>query len=67
MTRGCRKWEMFGIPCAHVGASLNYLGKQLERYVHNYYKVDTYLKIYEQNLSPINGREMWPTTEYAVI
>lgn len=58
---------MSGLPCAHVVAATNYMGEELEKYVHHYYKVKTYLRIYDNMLSPINGRKMWPTTEYAKV
>ncbi|XP_028072842.1 uncharacterized protein LOC114275053 [Camellia sinensis] len=64
-TCGCRKWDLLGIPCAHVVAATNFLGQEPEKRVHQYYKVETYLKIYDNMLTPINGREMWPRTEYA--
>ena len=48
-------------------AVANFLGQKLEKFVHQYYKVETYLKIYDNMLSPINGREMWPRTEYAKV
>ncbi|XP_028053001.1 uncharacterized protein LOC114257438 [Camellia sinensis] len=62
---GYRKSDLSGIPCAHVVAVTNFLGQEPEKYVHQYYKVETYLKIYDNMLTPINGREMWPRTEYA--
>ncbi|XP_028080654.1 uncharacterized protein LOC114282202 [Camellia sinensis] len=66
-TCGCTEWDLSNIPCAHVVAATNFLGQELEKYVHQYYKVETYLKIYVNMLTPINGREMWPRTEYAKV
>ncbi|XP_028084998.1 uncharacterized protein LOC114286118 [Camellia sinensis] len=66
-TCGCRKWDLSGIPCANVVVATNFLGQEPEKYVHQYYKVETYLKIYGNMLSPINGREMWLRTEYAKV
>lgn len=62
-TCGCRKWELSGIPCIHAIASLNFLNLDIYDYVHECYKVDTYLRTYNHFINPINGRDMWPTTD----
>ncbi|XP_028060052.1 uncharacterized protein LOC114263668 [Camellia sinensis] len=66
-TCGCRKWDLSGIPCAHVVAATNFLGQEPEKYVHQYYKVESYLKMYDNMLTPINVKETWPKTEYAKV
>ncbi|XP_028122043.1 uncharacterized protein LOC114319235 [Camellia sinensis] len=66
-TCGYRKWDLSGIPCAYVVAAAKFLGQEPEKYVHQYYKVEPYLKMYDNMLTPINFREMWPRTEYAKV
>ncbi|KAG5514248.1 hypothetical protein RHGRI_035599 [Rhododendron griersonianum] len=62
-TCGCRKWDISGIPCIHAIAALSFLNMDIFDYVHECYKVDTYLKTYNNLINPINGRDLWPTTE----
>ncbi|KAF7147202.1 hypothetical protein RHSIM_Rhsim03G0174600 [Rhododendron simsii] len=62
-TCGCRKWDISGIPCIHAIAALSFLNVDIFDYVHECYKVDTYLRTYNNLINPINGRDLWPTTE----
>ncbi|KAH7847184.1 hypothetical protein Vadar_022991 [Vaccinium darrowii] len=66
-TCGCRKWDMSGIPCVHALASIKFLQQDPFDYVHEWYKVSTYLKCYENLLSPINGRDLWPETNNPIM
>ncbi|GMP31676.1 hypothetical protein CsSME_00005800 [Camellia sinensis var. sinensis] len=66
-TCGCRKWDLSGFLCVHVVAAANYMDEEPEKYVHHYYKAETYLRIYENMLTPINGRQMWPITQYGKV
>ncbi|KAH7867264.1 hypothetical protein Vadar_031047 [Vaccinium darrowii] len=59
---GCRKWEISGIPCIHAIAALGFNNLEPLGYVNDYYKVETYMKIYENTMGPINGKDMWPST-----
>ncbi|KAH7850022.1 hypothetical protein Vadar_026624 [Vaccinium darrowii] len=59
---GCKKWDLSGIPCTHAIAALNYLDHDIYDYVHDCYKIPTYLKTYSHLLNPINGRDLWPET-----
>ncbi|WOL05714.1 hypothetical protein Cni_G14443 [Canna indica] len=40
----CRCWDINGIPCKHAISCILWLKEELEHYVHDYYKKDTYLK-----------------------
>ncbi|KAH7858712.1 hypothetical protein Vadar_027038 [Vaccinium darrowii] len=62
-TCGCRRWELTGIPCVHAIAAYNKLKLDPKDYVDDWYKVDTNLSTYDNLLGPINGRELWPTTD----
>ncbi|KAF7143704.1 hypothetical protein RHSIM_Rhsim05G0107100 [Rhododendron simsii] len=66
-TCGCRKWELSGIPYVHAVCGYNHLHMDPMHYVHDCYKVTTYLSGYGNGLGPINGREMWPTIDHPII
>ncbi|XP_028076867.1 uncharacterized protein LOC114278907 [Camellia sinensis] len=57
-TCGCRKWDLSGLHCVHVVAAANYMDEKPKKYVHHYYKVENYLRIYKNMLTPINGRQV---------
>ncbi|KAH7838022.1 hypothetical protein Vadar_021132 [Vaccinium darrowii] len=62
---GCRKWDLCGISCIHAIDALIY---DIYEYVHDCYKVDTYLKIYSNLMNPINGKDLWsPTNNYTLV
>ncbi|XP_052621585.1 uncharacterized protein LOC111909209 [Lactuca sativa] len=62
----CRKWELMGIPCRHVIATLNEMSKDPEaeldiyKWVHEVYWLETWQKAYSFKVEPIKGRPMWP-------
>ncbi|XP_049399907.1 uncharacterized protein LOC125863995 [Solanum stenotomum] len=56
----CRKWSLTGIPCNHVIAAIWANRKDTFDYVYDSYKVETYRKIYENAIFPMNGPQMWP-------
>jgi len=58
----CNFWELVGIPCRHVVAVINYRLEEPENYVHKYYKREAYQCTYGEQISPINGQELWPKT-----
>lgn len=63
-TCGCRRWELSGLPCAHVIACINYLGLNVEEYVHQCYKKDTFLISYSHFMGAMEGEDMWPKTKW---
>ncbi|KAH7855885.1 hypothetical protein Vadar_030067 [Vaccinium darrowii] len=60
---GCRKWDIFGIPCIHAIAAIGFNNLEPHDYVDDWYSVDTLLKTYDNLMGPINGREMWPSPD----
>ncbi|XP_012850789.1 PREDICTED: uncharacterized protein LOC105970499 [Erythranthe guttata] len=58
----CRKWDLTGIPCKHACSAIWCRNEDPESYVHNCYKVETYLKCYETPIFPLNGPELWPAS-----
>ncbi|KAH0727461.1 hypothetical protein KY290_004313 [Solanum tuberosum] len=59
-TCSCRQWELSGVPCKHVISSIWLKNDEVINYVDDYYKVDTYQKIYEASILPMNGPDLWP-------
>nr|GEU56534.1 hypothetical protein [Tanacetum cinerariifolium] len=68
-----RKWEISGIPCKHDIAAINDMKNNgfdvgiREDWVHDSYKLQTWMNVYSHKVSPINGKDMWfkfdfPTT-----
>ncbi|KAG8363829.1 hypothetical protein BUALT_Bualt19G0062900 [Buddleja alternifolia] len=58
----CRKWDLSGIPCQHAMSAICSQVKDPEDYVHEYYWVDTYHKVYEHAIYLINGSSLWKET-----
>ncbi|KAL0360355.1 UNVERIFIED_CONTAM: hypothetical protein Sradi_3720000 [Sesamum radiatum] len=63
-TCSCRKWDVSGIPCQHAMSAICNQVKDPKDYVHKYYWVDTYLKVYENVIYPINGPSLWKETGF---
>ncbi|XP_042027181.1 uncharacterized protein LOC121774355 [Salvia splendens] len=61
-TCSCRLWQLTGIPCTHVIATINKIGKDVEDYVSRYYLRSTMTLLYENVIYPINGMDNWPNT-----
>ncbi|KAK7361174.1 hypothetical protein VNO77_03220 [Canavalia gladiata] len=60
----CNFWGLVGIPCRYAVAAITYKGDDPELYMHKYYKRETYELCYAQQITPINGENMWPKTQY---
>nr|AAT40523.2 Mutator transposable element, putative [Solanum demissum] len=59
-TCSCRQWELSGVPCKHAISSIWLKNDEVLNYVDDCYKVDTYRKIYEASILPMNGLDLWP-------
>ncbi|KAG5585203.1 hypothetical protein H5410_045637 [Solanum commersonii] len=59
-TCNCRKWSLTGITCKYAIAAIWANREDTLDYVHDSYKVETYRKIYENVIFPMNGPHMWP-------
>ncbi|XP_015167368.1 uncharacterized protein [Solanum tuberosum] len=59
-TCSCRQWELSGVPCKHAISSIWLKNDEVLNYVDDCYKVDTYRKIYEASILPMNGPDLWP-------
>ncbi|EXB30280.1 hypothetical protein L484_020920 [Morus notabilis] len=56
----CRKWDLSGIPCAHVIVCIWNRHEDPEQYVDPCYKKEAYMKIYCNQIYPITNQEDWP-------
>lgn len=62
----CRKWELTGIPCKHVVATiwdmaLNGLDVGIpEDWVHHVYRLETWKEVYGFKIMPVTGVSTWP-------
>ena len=55
----CRLWQLKGIPCAHVIATMHYKGWNVESFVDHWYQWETYLKAYDKYIQPMTNINMW--------
>ncbi|XP_061993412.1 uncharacterized protein LOC133711278 [Rosa rugosa] len=63
----CRRWDLSGIPCKHVVSAIHYMREKPEDYVDTSYWTKTYLAIYSNTISPVNGMDLWERTDDAAI
>ncbi|XP_048235449.1 uncharacterized protein LOC125371134 [Ricinus communis] len=60
MTCTCRRWDLTGIPCYHTVCAIWYNNENPEFYIHDFYKVETYLKCYSHLINPTTSKKIWP-------
>ncbi|KAH7861243.1 hypothetical protein Vadar_023663 [Vaccinium darrowii] len=63
----CRRWELSGIPCAHAISCICFNKEDIEGYVLDWFKVETYRKCYAPLIYPTNDPNMWSPTGYPAI
>ncbi|PON55829.1 Zinc finger, PMZ-type [Parasponia andersonii] len=61
----CRRWDLTGIPCENVVATIYDEGKHPEDYVDSCYLKSTYIKTYEHVLHGIRKEQYWYKTGLA--
>ena len=59
----CGYFQLVGLPCCHAIAAIYKCGRKIEDYIDKCYWVETFNKIYEHCLEPVEGEEMWPISE----
>ncbi|XP_010694034.1 uncharacterized protein LOC104906903 [Beta vulgaris subsp. vulgaris] len=62
----CRKWDMTGLPCCDAIATIFFIHKNVEDYVHPSYDKEAYIKAYVGFIPPIEGERHWPRIEFDV-
>ena len=55
----CRRWQIYGIPCAHAAAALLSCGEDPRHYAHDCFSVMKYRETYSQLIYPIPDRSLW--------
>ena len=61
-TSSCRVWQLRGIPCAHVVATLYFKKLSLYDYIDNCYTKETYLRTSASVIEPLTNLEMSPVS-----
>ncbi|KAH0689409.1 hypothetical protein KY289_016767 [Solanum tuberosum] len=59
----CRKWNLTGLPCKHAISAIWAKNDEINSYIDDCYKVETYRRINEFAILPMNGQSMWPQHE----
>ncbi|XP_012831566.1 PREDICTED: uncharacterized protein LOC105952548 [Erythranthe guttata] len=59
-TCSCRRWQLSGIPCAHAIAVMFHMSYLPESYMDNFYRKETYLRVYNHLMDTLDGHKMWP-------
>lgn len=55
----CRRWQIYGIPCAHTAAALLSCGEDARLYAEDCFSIRKYCEAYSQTIHPIPDRSMW--------
>ncbi|WOK92436.1 hypothetical protein Cni_G01127 [Canna indica] len=55
----CRTWDLSGIHCMLAISCINWMKQDVDQYVHEYYKRETYMKSYELSIEPLTGKDTW--------
>ena len=61
-TCSCGYFQLAGLPCCHAISAIYKSGRKIEDYIHKCYHIDTFNKIYEHRLQPVEGEENWPVS-----
>ncbi len=56
----CYKWDLTCISCKHAVSVITHKKHIPEDYVDDYFKVETYHRVYPHLILPTNGEELWP-------
>ncbi|XP_031476140.1 uncharacterized protein LOC116247876 [Nymphaea colorata] len=55
----CRRWQLFGLPCAHATAALLSCGQNAHLFAESCFTVANYRETYSQIIQPIPERSLW--------
>ncbi|XP_027088749.2 uncharacterized protein [Coffea arabica] len=59
----CRKWDLNGIPCAHAIVAICDTGEESQKFVHDCYSKEAYMRAYEPMINPMNAEQMWKNSD----
>uniref|UniRef100_A0A5B6YKI6 Putative MuDR family transposase isoform 1 n=1 Tax=Davidia involucrata TaxID=16924 RepID=A0A5B6YKI6_DAVIN len=55
----CRRWQLYGLPCAHAAAALISCGQNAHLFGEHCFTVDSYRETYSQMIYPIPDKSLW--------
>ena len=61
-TCSCGYLQLAGLPCCHAICAIYKSGRKIEEFIHPCYYIETFKKIYEHCLQPVEGEKCWPVS-----
>ncbi|CAN0890895.1 hypothetical protein LINGRAHAP2_LOCUS16693 [Linum grandiflorum] len=55
----CRRWQLYGLPCAHAAAALISCGQNAHVFAERCFTVASYQDTYSQTIIPIPDKSLW--------
>ncbi|KAL0351350.1 UNVERIFIED_CONTAM: hypothetical protein Scaly_1523700 [Sesamum calycinum] len=55
----CRRWQLYGLPCAHAAAALISCGQNAHLFAEHCFTVHSYRETYSQMIYPIPDKSLW--------
>ena len=55
----CRRWQIYGLPCAHAAAALISCGHNVQLFAEPCFTVASYRETYSQLINPIPDKSLW--------
>ncbi|CAN1169831.1 hypothetical protein LINPERHAP2_LOCUS28632 [Linum perenne] len=55
----CRRWQLYGLPCAHAAAALISCGQNAHMFAEPCFTVASYQDTYSQTIIPIPDKSLW--------
>ncbi|KAL1542940.1 hypothetical protein AAHA92_19969 [Salvia divinorum] len=55
----CRRWQLYGLPCAHAAAALISCGQNAHLFAEPCFTVHSYRETYSQMIHPIPDKSLW--------
>ncbi|KAL1533815.1 hypothetical protein AAHA92_33652 [Salvia divinorum] len=55
----CRRWQLYGLPCAHGAAALISCGQNAHLFAETCFTVHSYRETYSQMIHPIPDKRLW--------
>ncbi|GFP81416.1 hypothetical protein PHJA_000284900 [Phtheirospermum japonicum] len=59
----CRRWQLYGLPCAHAAAALISCGQNAHLFAEHCFTVQSYRETYSQVICPISDKSVWMEEE----
>ncbi|XP_071921828.1 uncharacterized protein [Coffea arabica] len=60
-------WNLNGISCAHAIAAICDTGEEPEKFVHDCYSKEAYIRAYKPMISPMNAEQMWKNSDMSPV